>query len=299
MKEQQVGDARKVGRTLKQLRRAHQRLHRGVTTVARAIDAHALRIGNTLLHSPGNGIGQIILHRQTPLFVARELMLEAQAGGAAKIGLNHRVAARGKKLRFGIPPPTVRRHPRPAMHDQNQRQLLARRVLRQRQQRRQRQLVTRREFNDARFRHLRGFQPGARVDQKLKLPGAKVVQIYGASIAIRVRAHQHTLALLGRQKHIDCVRQPLIDLPLQCRPGVVQPCNGVPLSDVAHTYQLFGNGVEHRLRHVVLVTCRQHLLRLPLLVQTQQGSRQGRVGKRCGRAVTEAEANDGTVVANR
>ena len=99
---------------------------RRVAAVGAADDRDLLRVGDALLDRPVDGVDQVVVHLPAPLPVAGVQELLAEAGRAAEVDLEHRVAAVGQPLRLGVEAPAVAR-PRTAVDEQHHRQALRRR----------------------------------------------------------------------------------------------------------------------------------------------------------------------------
>ena len=105
------------------VRRERRPDQRRVAAVAAAHDRHLLRVGVALLDGPVDGVDQVVVHLAGPLAVAGVEELLAEAGRAAEVHLQHRVAAVGQPLRLRVVAPAVAR-PRPAVDQQHHRQVL-------------------------------------------------------------------------------------------------------------------------------------------------------------------------------
>ncbi len=114
----EVGDRRDRNDRLEQRRVEHRRLQRGITAIRPADDRQRRRRGDSLLHQPAPTVIDVA-DRSPPRFEA--VFAEpafAIAGRSAIIGLQHRIAARGKELRKPVKAPFVA-VARPAMRHDN------------------------------------------------------------------------------------------------------------------------------------------------------------------------------------
>ena len=101
-----------------------------VTAVGTAHDRDFPGVGIAFLDGPIHGVDEIVVHLESPLFVACiEELLPVTRGGAI-IHLQAGVSPVREPLRVGIVPPHVAR-PRPAMNEQHRRQVLRRDARRQ------------------------------------------------------------------------------------------------------------------------------------------------------------------------
>ena len=87
--------------------------------------ATLLRVGDLFLDGPVDGVDQVVVHLAGPLLVAGVDEFLAEAGRAAVVDAQHRVAAVGQQLVLGVEAPAVAA-PRAAVHDQHHRQRLVR-----------------------------------------------------------------------------------------------------------------------------------------------------------------------------
>jgi hypothetical protein len=105
----EVGHARHADAALVQSRRLGQAPQRRVAAVAAADDADAVRVGDLLVDQVLHAGGDVLLHRLAPLAVAGLLEMLAEAGRAAELRLEHRVAVRREDLHVLVESPAVAR----------------------------------------------------------------------------------------------------------------------------------------------------------------------------------------------
>ncbi len=94
---------------------------RGIAAVAASHDRDVFGIGDFFFHGPAHRVEQVVVHLGGPLLIAVVRELFAEAGRAAIVHAQHRIAAVGQQLMLGLVAPSVA-PPRPAMHQQHQRQ---------------------------------------------------------------------------------------------------------------------------------------------------------------------------------
>ncbi len=103
----QVHRATDVDPALELVRREAEPHEGGVSAVGSAHDRHAVLVGDLLLDGPRDGVGKVVLHLAAPLAVAGVDELLAEAGGAAVVDAEHRIATVGQPLVDGIKAPRV------------------------------------------------------------------------------------------------------------------------------------------------------------------------------------------------
>ena len=106
---EQVGDTHIVHRSSVQIRRQRDACERRIAAVTGAINSDSFRVGNALGNQPLHAVGDVVLHAQAPLAKAGFPELATIAGGAAKVDLQHGIAAIGEKLHLGVVAPAVTR----------------------------------------------------------------------------------------------------------------------------------------------------------------------------------------------
>ena len=155
------------------------------------------------LHRPVDGVEQVVVHLAAPLQVAGIDEALAEAGRAAEVHRQHRIAAVRQPLVARVEAIAVAR-PRAAVHQQHHRQRrLGLRLFagRQRQVRHQLQTVARADDLAAHRRQPIGREIGARGEQLGDLGRAAVVEMIGGRRLRRARHHDPAavVAACGRR----------------------------------------------------------------------------------------------------
>ena len=114
----QIGRADDVDAAAEHVRREGQARQRGVAAVGAAHDGDAGRIGDALLHRPGDGVEQVVVHLAAPFEVAGVDERLAEAGRAAEVDGQHGPAAVGQPLVLRVEAVLVAR-PGSAVHQQH------------------------------------------------------------------------------------------------------------------------------------------------------------------------------------
>ena len=86
----------------------------GISPVRGTVDGDAFGIGNAGIDEPMHSVCDVVLHGESPLFIALFEKLTAVACAAAEVELEHGVTARTEELHFGREAPIVAR-PRASM----------------------------------------------------------------------------------------------------------------------------------------------------------------------------------------
>src|SRR5205814_10185474 len=108
-------------RASKHVRSESQRGQRAIPAVGTAHNSNFLRIGYSLVYRPIHSVNQIVMHLESPLFIAGVEELLPVAGRAAKIGLENGIAAVGQPLGKTVEAPLSSR-PAAARSEQRHRQ---------------------------------------------------------------------------------------------------------------------------------------------------------------------------------
>ena len=261
-----VGHPHPVHRTAEDLRVPHQAHHRGIAAVGRAGQCHALRIGHALRHRPLRGVGQVVLHGRAPLLPAGAKVAGAEAGGAAELRLQHRVAARGEELHLRVPAPCRAPHPGPAMREDDQRQVLRLRARRQREVGRYLQAVARGNPHELRAAHLprldaRVARAHAREAPRLPVPGQRHERL---SVGPGLHQHPGRVAVLRHAQAVDGGLQLAVHGGLQALQRRVQPLRHLGVHRVAQPQNALA--VADELREEVEALRAQHRLLRELAV---------------------------------
>ena len=201
-------------------RQSHQR---GVAAVAGAGNA-GLVAGQVLALRPAQHIGQIVLHGLTPLPQPGLPVPRAVAAAAAKLGLQHQIAARGEELRHAVPLPARAAHPGPAVHQHDGGPgPLARRLG---DPHRQRQPVASHHALQTQAGHLRGVDGRLHPRQRAPLTTALLQQPELARVAVAPAVQQqHGVvgAAAPAVQAVDATGEARIDLLLQLAQRRQQP----------------------------------------------------------------------------
>ena len=196
---------------------------RRVAAVGAAHDADALGIGDALGHQVLHAPGDVVLHLVAPLLVAGVQELLAVAGRAAEVRLQHGVAAVGQELREVVEAPGVAR-PRPAVRQHDERQVLRRHALRQREEGRDLQPVRGRVADRLHAGQVLARDPLAHLVLERQLLRLAVEEVALAGLGVAGGGHEQSWssAVDGAQREVLARELPLQQLVV----GLAAPCRG-------------------------------------------------------------------------
>ena len=225
-----------------EVRREGEAGERGVAAVRAAHDADAVGVGDALLDEPLRAVGQVVLHgARAPLAVARVEVVFAVARRAAEVGLQHGVAAVGEKLRVGVVAPAVAR-PRPAVDQQDGRQVLAARADGQREVGGDLASVAGGVADGPHRRERLGRELGARRVEQRELARVAVEKVARARVGVAVARDEPRPLVLGRARGHDLAARELRVEKGEVRgPGVVPRVDALAVAVVDRRHEFVGD----------------------------------------------------------
>ena len=242
---------------------------RRVAAIAAAVDRDALGIGQAFGDRPMHAVGDVVLHCEAPLAVARLQVVATVPGRAAVVHLQDRVATVREELNLGVKAPRVA-YPRAAvgMHDQGQRAAIV--VLGHGQVAGDHAAIARGVANRLHRRELVRVEPRREVEQRhqAKAGGAagvlgverRVEQQVAPERAVAGRMHDIALFGLGKARQVVFVAGQLGVHERLERLAARVPKHLVGLvgfkGDAARNAPLFG---AQEVRHVDLVVLKDQL----------------------------------------
>ena len=220
------------------LRVPDQSHQRGVAAIAAACDAYALGIHPPLADGPLHCISEIVLHRQTPLLPAGDVVSLAVSQTAAKLGLDHDIAARCEELRLRAPAPAAAAQPWTAVNQNNGRaRYLRLRGFRQRDPDRDFQPIARAKAMKVHGRHLGRFDVLADAADRLPLVRRYPVDPQRTGFLVGPRANQNdhcVRAATAAGQLVYPARKLRVDKFLDLFQPRVEPVRGFGVSQYPH-----------------------------------------------------------------
>mmetsp|Transcript_9629 Transcript_9629/g.22435 ORF Transcript_9629/g.22435 Transcript_9629/m.22435 type:complete len:502 (+) Transcript_9629:4229-5734(+) len=243
-----VGHADPVDGALEQLALRDRTHHGRIAAVAGAHDAGALRVGPASLDGPVQRVGEVVLHRQAPLFPAGAEVLEAVARAAAVLGLQHEVAAAGQELGVRFPRPVGAAHIGAAMHEDDDGRLALDATRRLGDEHGQLLAVAGLDAVVVALAHGGERQIGTGAGQRLQRLVGGLVEVIPRRAQVGQRGHDEVAGLGAAQAfdQVHAARQPGIDIGLDGLHRRVQPygARGVGLVVNAEQHAAAGFGDE-------------------------------------------------------